>query len=97
MPSVLRTNITENGIIIDPGYLHNLYLENIEQLQEIFEENKEAAIIDFGIIFTICGLILMVFINKIRARRQRRMIQIQQDEIPRSQPGIQFQPVRLNI
>lgn len=97
LPSVLRTNITENGIIIDPGYLHNLYLENIEQLQEIFEENKEAAIIDFGIIFTICGLILMVFINKIRARRQRRMIQIQQDEIPRSQPGIQFQPVRLNI
>lgn len=99
LPPVLQTNITEKSIKIDSGYLHNLYLDNIEQLQQLFDEHKEAAFIDFGIITVVICLVIMFFISKTRKRSQRGMLFInkptQQEENSSNQQGIQ--PIRLNF
>lgn len=93
LPPVLKANITEKSIKIDPGYLHNLYLNNVEQLQELFNEHKEAVLIDFSIIIIITCLVVIFLANKARIRRQRRMLFINkptyQDGISSDQPGIQ--------
>lgn len=99
LPSVLRTNITETGFKIDSGYLHNLYLENIAQLQELSNEHKEAAAIDGIIIVIICGLIVIFFIHRTRLAHRRGLLVFSkpsvQEELPTHQPGIQ--PIQLNF
>lgn len=93
LPTVLQPNITDRGVKIDPGYLHNLHLNNVDQLQKLFTKHKEAAFIDFGIISIIFIVILILLL---RTKRKKWSIPKPcQEEVIISQSGVQ--PISLNF
>lgn len=98
LPAVLQTNITERSMKIDTGYLHNLHLNNVNQLQKLFTKHQKAAFIDLGIIFIIFIIIFVFSYKKMKNRRQKWISSKQPTiagEIIFKQPDIQ--PISLNI
>lgn len=49
---------------LNPEYLHNLHLNNVEKLQELFTNHEKSGLIDFGIIILILTIISIFAITK---------------------------------
>lgn len=95
LPTVLQTNITEQGIKLNLEYLHDLHVSNIQKLQKLSTYHQINKATDTIVIITIVIVIIGLVI---RSRNYKGIIRFKNNEATNQHPvPIEIQPVQLNF